>query len=240
MAGGIYTALSGMQARLDQLDRLASDIANVGTAGYKSERTSTIAAERPSFQRTLESAIDVATGPGRLDFRSGAIVSTGRDLDLALEGRGFFVVSTPQGERYTRNGQFDRRSDGTLTTADGMVVQGVDGPIALAKGDIAVESDGTVRAGETIAGRLKVVDVGDYSSLVREDAGRFRVPPGGAVTAAPGVGVKGGALEQSNVSVAERMTQLIEVRRTFEALQRGLSMLANDIDQRAINEFGKR
>jgi flagellar basal-body rod protein FlgG len=240
MAGGIYTALSGMQARLDQLDRLASDIANVGTAGYKAERTSTIAAERPSFQNALESAIDVATGPGRLDFRSGAVVTTGRELDLALEGRGFFVVSTPQGERYTRNGQFSRQTDGTLTTADGMVVQGADGPITLAKGDVVVEADGTVRAGETVAGRLKVVDVGDYSTLVREDAGRFRLAATTAVTAAASTAVKAGALEQSNVSVADRMAQLIEVRRTFEALQRGLSMLANDIDQRAINEFGKR
>ncbi len=240
MAGGIYTALSGMQARLDQLDRLASDIANVGTAGYKAERTSTIAAERPSFQNALESAIDVATGPGRLDFRSGAVVTTGRDLDLALEGRGFFVVATPQGERYTRNGQFDRRADGTLTTADGMAVQGVDGPITLAKGEITIEGDGTVRAGDTVAGRLRVVDIGDYSTLVREDAGRFRVPAGTALVAPPGTAVRGGALEQSNVSVADRMAQLIEVRRTFEALQRGLTMLANDIDQRAINEFGRR
>jgi len=118
MPGGAYSALSGMQARLADLDRLASDISNVGTSGYKSERAATVAAERPSFRAVLDSAVDVTTGGTRLDFRPGTIGTTGRDLDAAIEGAGFFVVNTPNGERYTRNGSFVRRSDGVLTTSE--------------------------------------------------------------------------------------------------------------------------
>jgi len=116
MAGGAYTALSGLRTRQEQLDRVAADLANVNTAGYKSERVTTIAAERADFSRALQSAVDVTPGPGRLDMRSGMITPTGRELDFALEGGGFFTVETPQGVRYTRNGQFDRRADGTLVT----------------------------------------------------------------------------------------------------------------------------
>ena len=119
MAGGVYAALSGMRARLEDLDRLASDLANIGTSGYKTERAATSAAERPSFRATLDSAVDAAAGTTRVDFRPGTIGSTGRDLDVAIEGRGFFVVNTPSGERYTRNGAFTRREDGVLTYPPG-------------------------------------------------------------------------------------------------------------------------
>ena len=68
MAGGTYAALSGLRTRMEQLDRLASDIANAKTAGYKAERVTLNAAERPDFGRALQSAIDVAPGPGHLDF----------------------------------------------------------------------------------------------------------------------------------------------------------------------------
>ena len=113
MAGGAYVALSGLRARADHLDRLAADIANAGTSGYKAERGTTSAAERPAFDRLLQSAIDVAPGPERFDLRNGSIAPTGRDLDVALEGPGFFVVQTDGGPRYTRNGHFERSADGT-------------------------------------------------------------------------------------------------------------------------------
>ena len=74
MAGGAYVALSGLRSRSDHLERLAADIANAGTSGYKAERGTTSAAERPTFDRMLESAIDVAPGPSQLDFQSGVVI----------------------------------------------------------------------------------------------------------------------------------------------------------------------
>ena len=241
MAGGTYSALSGLQTRLAQLDRIAADIANAGTAGYKTERVPTVEARRPDFGQVLQTAIDVAAAPGLIDFSDGQIQTTNRDLDVALDGRGFFEIATPQGPRYTRNGQFSRRPDGTLVTADGNVVVGDGGsPIVTGQGAIAFEPDGTVRAGGVLAGKLKVVDFGDYVGLRRE-GGYFRAEAGVTPVAAPAASrVRGGALEASNVQLPERMVQLTEVGRAFEALQRGITTLMNDVDGRAISELGRR
>jgi flagellar basal body rod protein FlgG len=242
MAGGTYSALSGLRTRLAQLDRIASDIANAGTAGYKTERVPTVEARRPDFGQVLQTAIDVAAAPGLVDFRDGSIQTTNRDLDVALEGRGFFEIETTEGVRYTRNGQFSRRPDGTLVTADGAIVRGDTGTaITVGQGAISFEPDGSVRAGGVLAGKLKVVDFGDYVGLRREDAGRFRAEAGSTPVGAPATArVRGGSLESSNVQLPERMVQLTEVSRAFEALQRGITTLMNDVDGRAISELGRR
>lgn len=241
MAGGTYAALSGLRTRMEQLDRLASDIANAKTSGYKAERVTTNTAERPDFGVTLQAAIDVTPGPGHLDFRPGSMEKTGRDLDFAIEGKGFFVVETAYGTRYTRNGNFVRAADGTLTTADGFPVQGASGPLQIIDlGPLSVADDGTVTAGAQTVGRLRVVDFGEYSSLQREELGRFRAPATLTPADVTDSTVRAGLLEASNVSVVDRMVALTDVARSFEALQRGLTILMNDIDGRAITELGRR
>lgn len=242
MAGGTYAALSGLRTRLEQLDRLAADIANAKTAGYKSERVTTNAAERPDFGRVLQAAVDVTPGAGHLDFRPGSMEKTGRDLDFAIEGRGFFVVDTPQGPRYTRNGNFSLAADGTITTADGYAVQTESGSLKVGRtgGAISVSDDGTVTVGELAVGRLRVVDFADYDALQREDLGRFRAPATAAPVDATQATVRSGMLEASNVSVVDRMVALTEVSRGFEALQRGLNILSTELDGRAITELGRR
>jgi flagellar basal-body rod protein FlgF len=242
MAGGTYAALSGLQSRLEQLDRLAGDIANAKTAGYKAERVTTRAVERPDFGRALQAAVDVTPGAGHLDFRPGSMEKTGRDLDFAIEGRGFFVVDTPQGPRYTRNGNFSLAADGTVTTADGLAVQTANGPLKVGTGTgpLSVADDGTVSVGSQTAGKLRVVDFGDYSELQREELGRFRAPTTLAPADARDITVRSGMLEASNVSVVDRMVALTEVARGFEALQRGLNILNTELDGRAITELGRR
>jgi flagellar basal body rod protein FlgG len=239
MAGGHYTALSGMRTRLDALDRLASDIANASTAGYKAERAGTIEAGRPSFGVVLQSAIDVTGGPARLDLRNGALATTGRSLDVAIEGEGFFVVETAAGPRYTRNGRFTRRPDGVLTTPDGDEVQGASGPITVGVGDIHVDGDGTIRSGTAVAGRLAVVTFDPEVTMVRENALRMRAD-GGEPKPVDRPSVSAGSLEQSNVSIVERLAELSTVTRNFETLQRALTVLMNDVDNRAITELGRR
>ena len=239
MAGGYYTALSGMQARLEVLDRLASDIANAGTAGYKAERATTMEARRPSFGAELQSAIDVSGSASQLDLRAGTSAQTGRPLDVTIEGDGFFVVDTPAGERYTRNGRFAVRADGVLATPDGQAVLGESGPITLGTGAVEVDPDGTVRHAGAVAGRLRVVSFADNTRLVRETALRLR-NEGDAPTPIERPSVSSGALEQSNVSVVERLAELTTASRSFESLQRALSVLMNDVDNRAITELGRR
>jgi flagellar basal-body rod protein FlgG len=103
-----------------------------------------------------------------------------------------------------------------------------------------VADDGTVSVGSQTAGKLRVVDFGDYSELQREDLGRFRVPTTVTPTEAPTATVRSGMLEASNVSVVDRMVALTEVSRGFEALQRGLNILSTELDGRAITELGRR
>ena len=238
MPGGIYSALSGMQVRMQDLDRVASDLANVGTSGYKAERASTSAAERERFVRELDSAIDVVEGERKVDLRPGLMSSTGRDLDAALEGNGFFVIQTPEGERYTRDGAFIRRSDGVLTTRDGNPVVGEGGEIRIGRGQVDIGEDGTIRAGAAVAGRLKVVAF-KPGEIERESGARFRAGANVTPTAAS-ARVVGGSLEAANVSVVDRMATLTGITRAFEGLQRGISVLANDVDGRAIAELGRK
>ena len=238
MAGGHYVALSGMRTRLDELDRLANDIANVGTAGYKSERTGQRNAPRPRFDDALETAIDASTGGRRLDARAGAIASTGRAMDIAIEGAGFLVVDTPAGVRYTRNGHLNRAVDGSLMTADGAVVRGVDGPLTVGTGALEVEDDGTVYSDGAAVGRLAIVQFADAGALVRESGALLRGEETPTPVAMPTV--RPGSLEQANVSVVDRVAELTSVNRSFQALQKAVSVLMNDVDGRAIESLGRR
>jgi flagellar basal-body rod protein FlgF len=239
MSGGSYAALSGMRARLDQLDRLAADLANVGTAGYKTERTSRVEADRPQFDALLQTAIDVTSGDRKLDAHAGAITATGRELDAAIDGNGFFVVEMPAGIRYTRNGHFSARADGALVTDDGGVVQGVNGQITLGPGKVDIAVDGTVRSGGTVVGRLAVMDFPDPGKLVRESASMLRADNQTGQPVAVNT-IRSGALEQSNVSVVERIAELSDLTRSFEALQKAVSLQMNDFDGRAIEILGRR
>ena len=235
----MYTALSGMTVKLHDIDRVATDLANVNTSGYKSERASVTAAERIQFTRDLDSAIDAMTGDTRIDLRPGQMTPTGRDLDMALDGNGFFAVQTAQGERYTRDGGFVRRSDGILATGDGNPVLGEGGEISIGTGVVKIAEDGTIRVDGTVAGRLKLVTFNGPSEIARESGARFRAVDG-VTPGAADARVVGGSLEAANVSVVERMATLTEITRAFEGLQRGISVLANDIDGRAISELGRR
>jgi flagellar basal-body rod protein FlgG len=236
----LYVALSGMRTRMAQLEHAAADIANEGTAGYKGERATTVAVNRPSFGDALDAAVDAAPAQSRIDFRPGVILGTGRDLDVAVDGPGFFSVQTAAGTRYTRNGHFSRSADGTLVTGDGMPVLGQNGPIKLGDGEVGVNADGTISVDKAPVDKLQLVDFPDYSSLSREEYGRFRIASGVQPVEKPPGLVRGGALEQSNVSLSQQMANLTATSRGFEALQKGVSLLANDIDSRAISELGRR
>jgi len=237
--GSQYIALSGMRSRLDQLDRVATDIANAGTAGYKSQRSSDAEADRPQFESMLASAIDVTTGSQRLDTRPGTITPTGRDLDFALEGNGFFSVQAPAGVRYTRNGHFGVRADGSLITEDGYPVLGTNGPLKLGPGKVSVDSSGVVRAGEATAGQLAIVSFDDPGAMTREGASLLRADNQAPKPVAQPT-VYGGTLEQSNASIVDRIAEMTSVSRSFEALQKAVSLVMNDIDGRAIDTLGRR
>lgn len=239
MPGGAYSALSGMRTRLDELDRLAADLANVSTVGYKTERSAKTASQRDEFSLELESAVDVVMGGRKIDFRPGLIASTGRDLDVAIDGSGFFVVETPAGDRYTRNGSFSRRADGTLTTSTGETVLGENGPITLPNGPVSISDNGTITSGTTVLGRLQVVQFASERDLIRESGAVFRALTGATPEPAE-VRLVTGSIEQSNVNMVDRMAKLTELSRNFEQLNKGVTVLMNELDGRAISELVRK
>jgi flagellar basal-body rod protein FlgF len=238
MPGGAYSALSGMQTRLQSLDRIAADLANVNTVGYKTERTTRFVAPR-DFSTMLDAAVDVTSGGSRTDLTPGSITNTGRNLDVAIQGRGFFAIQTSAGIRYTRSGNFTRRSDGILSTVDGdPVLDEKNKSIKLGNGTLAIDSNGTISSGDTPVGRIPVWNI-EEQDLVREGGSRYAMAEGVTPTASDAVLVPN-SLEQANVTMVDRITMLTDTTRSFEALQKGLSVLMNDVDARAISELGKR
>jgi flagellar basal-body rod protein FlgF len=239
MPGGAYSALSGMRTRLDELDRLAADLANVSTVGYKTERSAKRASERDEFATQLESAVDVAMSGRKIDFRPGIIANTRRDMDVAIDGSGFFVVETPAGERYTRNGSFSRRADGTLTTSTGEAVIGENGEIRLPNGPISISDGGTITSGTTVVGQLQVVQFASESDLIRESGATFRALAGATPEPAE-IRLVTGSIEQSNVNMVDRMAKLTELSRNFEQLNKSINVMMTELDGRAISELARR
>jgi len=239
MSGGHYIALSALRTRMQQLDQLADDLANAHTSGYRGARTIQEAVSRGEFDGILQSAVDTASGAVRIDMTRGTIQPSGRALDVAIEGEGFFVLETPEGLQYTRNGHFARAIDGTLVTADGAIVQGEDGPIELGPGDARIDEQGRVWSGAANVGRLKVVTVADPAALMRGQGSRL-LNQGQEVTELEEFQLRPASLEASNVAMAEGLARLTSVSRNFEALQRSISTLLNDVDGRFIDQMARR
>ncbi|HYM10968.1 MAG TPA: flagellar basal-body rod protein FlgF [Bryobacterales bacterium] len=240
MDQSLLTAAAGMQARLETLDLISNNIANVATAGYKADHEFYdlfLGAEAEADTLGDVTWMPVVEGSA-VDFRQAALTSTGGPLDVALDGPGFFAVQGPQGQPlYTRNGSFQRTSDGQLVTADGLPVQGVGGPLTLPPGIIQIAEDGTVSVGEQNVGRLQVVEFPDPRQLVKVGHNYFRpaaeTPPG----APAGAPVRQGRLESANVNPAEAAVRLVEVTRQFEMLARAANLVANEVNKQAIQQI---
>src|SRR5205814_1348440 len=155
------SAASGMRARMESLELLANNLANVETGGYKADRefySVYTSAEATSDPRTG----DVSTLPviqsHWTDHSQGVLRSTGNPLDFAVDGPGLFAVDTVNGVRYTRNGNFRISKTAALATSDGNPVLGRGGSQIFLQAGLPVEvlADGTVRQGETVAGRMQI------------------------------------------------------------------------------------
>lgn len=239
MSGGQYIALSALRTRMQQLDLLADDLSNVHTSGYRGGRTVQQALARDEFDGALRTAVDTAGGEFRLNMSKGTIEPTGRDLDVAIEGEGFFVVETPTGLEYTRNGHFARSVDGTLVTSDGAIVQGTDGPIELGSGDTRIDDRGRVWSGRANVGTLQIVTVPDPERMSRGTGSRLKAN-GQETTEIDAFVLRPASLEGSNVAMPEGLARLTSVSRNFEALQRSISTVLNDIDGRFIDHMARR
>jgi flagellar basal-body rod protein FlgF len=250
---GLYTAFSGMQAQLDALEILANNLANVNTTAFK---------EQNSFITQLNKSVESMDQSGELartvnqsvmtraatNMMEGSLAPTHRDLDVAIEGNGFLVVQTPNGIRYTRNGNLHVNSNFVLTTSDGFPVLGADKnqPISVGPGIVKINKDGEVSLKDkedspesNRMGRLKIVAFEDLSLLKMEGNSLFSGPGDSGAEKQSNAKIKAGFLEQSNVNAVSSVVKMVSVLRHFEAIQKSINLMMNDINAKAIDKLGR-
>lgn len=234
----LYTAMSGARQSLDQQAVVTHNLANATTPGFRAQLQAARAVEIRG-DGLLTRSLTQSTTPVA-DFTPGSVAATGRELDVALMGEGWLAVQAPDGtEAYTRRGDLQIDSEGTLLVA-GHPVVGDGGPITVPQGSqVAIGSDGTISArgqGEAATnvssvGRLKLVKAPEQGFLRGVD-GLFRTQNNRPLQADETVRVASGALEGSNVSPTEAMVSLIDNARRYEMQMKGITT-ANEDAQRA-------
>ncbi len=256
MSGAIYMAASGGLAYEKRLQIISNNLANANTTGFKMDQGYFRIQDPtdPSGQTHLN-PWEVDSTQARefwmqfnmyTDFSNGGLKHTGSDFDLALVGDGFFCVKTPDGVRYTRNGNFTLNSEGVLVTDRGYPVLGQNGEIVVqSKEDpfklkqFAVDYDGSVKVDGQEVGSLRLVDFDQPYRLKKVGDTLFEPEDSSVVeTPADKVTVSQGFLEQSNVDAIMMMTEMIEVLRGYESYQKVIRSV-DETTAKAINDVGR-
>jgi len=248
MDNTMYVGVSRQMILQRELDVTANNVANADTTGFKVESLMTSPdPETPpgvigNF-RPIQFAID--HGMAR-DFSEGKLTQTGSPLDLAINGQAFFVVSTANGDRYTRDGRFTIDAQNHLVTQAGDLVQGAGGgPITLNPqgGHPLIAADGTVsqsvpgQAAESVIGRISVVRFDSLSSLSKEGAGLYANTASSPPQPAPDAYIQQGMLEGSNVQPIVQITDLIRITRAYDSITNLISSTA-DLSTQSIQRLG--
>jgi len=216
---GIYSVVSGAVAEEKRLGFISNNLANALTTGYKSSS--------PVFEAILSSSIIdtdqadstfVATYDSHINFAQGPLVESGNKLDVALQGDGFFVIQTAQGNRYTRNGQFALDATGKLVTHDGNTVAGEGGDIIATGKQLSIEKDGSVFVDKVSVGKLKTVRFATKEYLRPVGDSLFEnVNPEDQELPVTNCSVNQGYHEGSNVDALKEMIDMIACTRAYEA-----------------------
>jgi flagellar basal-body rod protein FlgF len=260
---GMYTGAAGMVAQMHRMDILSNNLANVDLNGYKRDTAIHKAFPELLIRRMNDNGVykfpfgsaDIAPIAGKIgtgvelnesytDFTQGSLQETGNSFDLALEGEGFFVVHTPAGERYTRNGSFTLGKEGMLLTKEGYPVLGENGPVSIKKNNFIVDQDGKIFQNGAFSGdprrlvsltenewentefidQLRVVDFDRTRYLKKQGSSMWTdtYESGEAFSSRRenDVKVRQGFLESANVNPVTAMVQMIEVNRAYEANQK--------------------
>ncbi len=249
----LYVAMSGAKQNMQALSINANNLANAKTTGFKADLAQ--ARSMQAFGEGQPTRVFSMTERASQNFDSGALLTTGRSLDIAISGEGWFAVQAPDtgkagsqvgtafggtgiGEAYTRQGHLRLTEDGLLETANGDVVLGDNGPITLPlpvnniqispDGTIMVQPEGAPSTVQEEVGRIKLVNP-DVRLLEKGNDGLFRRKDGNPQLADASVQVQGGTLESSNVNPINEMTEMIALQRQFE-MQLKMMKTAEEID----------
>ncbi len=242
MENALLIGLSRQVALKRQMDVIANNMANMNTAGYKAgsmlfeEHIMPVAEmnEMSGQDKRLSFALDASI---YRSFAEGGFKQSGNELDVAISGEGWLVVQTPDGERYTRNGQLKLNAEGQLVTPAGYPVLGDGGPITFSENDSGVEiaSDGTISTDQGIKDRLRVVQFENNAALKKEGEILF------STTQTPetveNARVLQGVFETSNVQPVSELTRMIETVRAYTSMAQTLSQ-SQELRRQAIQQLG--
>lgn len=231
----IYTAMTGAKHILDQQATNSHNLANATSTGFRAQVDSFRAV--PVVSEGLPTRTFVIDSTVGSDFRAGPIETTGRDLDVAVQGEGWLTVQREDGsEGFTRNGSLKISENGVLQTAAGFNVMGDGGPISIppdttisiAKdGTISTVNNGTLPGPSNVLGRLKLVNP-DEANMERKADGLFGTKDNSTVEADANVTIASGALEGSNVNVVDAMVNMISLARQFETQMKLIQTAENN------------
>lgn len=225
---------------MESLDLLANNLANTETGGYKTDREFYNLYTAPEANSEGQ---DPATMPviekNWTDFSQGVLRSTSNPMDFALQGKGFFAVTTPTGTAYTRNGSFQISANGTLVSPEGYAVQDAAGkPIQINPSlPFEVASDGTISQSSQPVGKFSTVNF-NAGDLVKQGSTLFRTTDPNINPQASTAEVHQGKLENSNVSSSDSAVRLVSVMRQFEMLQKAVN-IGTEMNRKAIEEVAK-
>jgi flagellar basal-body rod protein FlgF len=252
MQNALYVGLSKQMTLHREMDVIANNLANMDTNGYKAEglRFEEFLSSKAKIARSspLDRGVSFVRESGSTaDFSEGALQQTGGSLDLAIRGEGFFVVDTPQGERYTRNGSFTLNDKGELVTMQGHRVRGQNGPIQFDQSDtnITFAREGTITAingnqNQVIErAKLRMVRFENMDALVRQGNGFYSAAPGQTAQAVKETtSITQGSIEKSNVKPIAEMSRMLEVMRAYQSVSTMMTK-TDDLRKTAIEKLAE-
>jgi len=237
MIRGLYTAATGMMVQRNKMDVLTNNIVNAETTGFKKDTLTTSTFDQVMLRRVNDPSVSIygSSNVGTYSFGThidelvtsfseGSMEETGRSTDMAIVGDGFFAVETPNGERYTRSGNFAVDSGGYLVTQDGNYVLGENGRIYVGSTDFNVAANKAVTGGLANEDMLRIVTFDDTGLLRKEGNNLYYAYGGAAAVPATDAAIRQGAQESSNVEISDEMVDMISVYRKYEASQKIVDM----------------
>jgi flagellar basal-body rod protein FlgF len=236
MTDAIALLGASLRADAESLRVTSQNIANVQTPGYRGE-VSVLDFESATRKAASVDLLEPPTLRVANNFRTGSLQQADGPWNVALEGEGYFVLSTPSGEQVTRRGDFALDATGKLVSRDGFAVLGDGGEITPPNGVPTIDTDGTIRVNGQVIDRLRRVTA-DPNALVSTDDSHFAPASSSRLTEGAANTVKQGFLETSNVSPTDELLRLMETMRHFDMAQhfvRGASDMLNN----AITTLGR-
>ncbi len=242
MDSGYYAAMTGLIARTQALDIAATNLSNASTPGYRAEQEyfRSVLVGPDGADSQLGQAVNNfgVLGGDQLNMGQGALEQTGNPLDMAIEGQGFFMVQTPNGPRYTRDGGFHRAPGGLLVTAKGDPVLSATGQtIPVPPGEVSVGVDGVLSVAGGVVATVGVYSFPKSAELTPEGANRYLAPEGVAPALSKDAAIHQGAIENANQGLIPGTLNLILIQREAEMMQKALAVFHTEFNKIASEDL---